>query len=637
MTEEATTKEQPTEQFEFRAEIQQLLHILVHSLYTEREIFLRELISNASDALNRFQFEMLTREAEDVVSPDAPLEIRITLDEDARTLTISDTGIGMTRAEVIENLGTIARSGAAAFLKALQERPSQASEIIGQFGVGFYSVFMVADRVEVVSRSYLPEAEAVRWVSSGGESYEIAPADKETRGTDVIVHLKEDAEEFAKAWRVKNIVKRHSDYVAFPIYVGDERVNQQTALWRQSPRDVQQEAYNEFYKQLTLSQEPPLATVHVSAEVPYDIHAILFVPSGRERGIMSLGQEQGLKLYSRKVLIQESTTDLLPNYLRFVDGVVDSEDLPLNISRETVQSNRVMVNMKRTLTGKMLKELERLAEEDPERYEQFWEEFGIFIKEGVATEWGAQDELAPLLRFHSSETEEEETWTSLRAYKERMGEEQEAIYYVLGEDLRSVRRSPHLDPFRARDIEVLFLVEPIDSFMLSNLHEFDGTPLKNVGDPDLDLPPLEEEEEEQREAAPQETFDKLVERARAVLGERVTDVRESQRLRDNPVRLAVTDETFNPTMDRVRRLLGEQEGQEYEVPKRALELNRRHPIVRNLAALAASDVDDPLLDIGIEQLYESALLQEGLHPNPADMVPRIQQLLEWAAERRAKS
>ncbi|MBA3532476.1 MAG: molecular chaperone HtpG [Ardenticatenales bacterium] len=633
---ESSQAPRDAQSYEFRAEIQQLLHILVHSLYTEQEIFLRELISNASDALNRFQFEMLTRQADEIVDPEAELAIRVTTDEEGRTLTISDSGIGLTREEMIENLGTIARSGAATFLRALQEKPAAASEIIGQFGVGFYAVFMVADRVEVISRSFRPDAEPVRWISTGGNEYEIAPAEKESRGTDIIVHLKEEAAEFARPWRAENIIKKHSNFVAFPVYLNDKQANERTALWRQTPRTVTEEEYQGFYKQLTMDFEPPLLHVHLSAEVPNDLHAILFIPPKRERGILRMGQEEGLKLYSRKVLIQERTKELLPAYFRFVEGVVDSEDLPLNISRETVQSNRIMAQLKRALTDKLHKELERLAEEKPESYEQFWEQFGPFLKEGIATDFGARTELASLLRFHSSALEDEGV-TSLKAAKERMAEGQEAIYYVLGEDLRSVRRSPHLDSFRARTMEVLFLVDPIDSFMISNLREFDGTPIRNVDDPEMELPPLPDEEERQVEAAPEETFHALLERAKAVLGERVTDVRESKRLTDSPVRLAVTDESFNPEMDRVRRMMREQ--QPYAVPKRALELNRSHPLIRNLATLAessqASGEVSPLLDAGIEQLYESALLLEGLHPNPAEMVPRIQQLLEWAAAPRS--
>lgn len=623
-----------TQSFQFRAEIQQLLHILIHSLYTDSEIFLRELVSNASDALNRLQFEMLTRQSDEVLDASAELAIRITTDEEARTLTVSDTGIGMTAEEMQQNLGTIAHSGAASFLKALQERPATGSQIIGQFGVGFYAVFMVAERVEVVSRSFQPGAAAARWVSTGGDSYEVSPADKESRGTEIIVHLSEEAAEFARPYRVENIVKKHSDFVAYPIYVNDKQANRRTALWRRAPREVEAQEYEAFHKQLTLDFEPPLAHLHVSAEVPYDLHALLFVPAHRERGILRMGREEGLKLYSRNVLIQESTKELLPAYFRFVDGVVDSEDLPLNVSRETVQSNRVMAQLQRTLASKLLKELERLAYEEPEKYATFWREWGAHVKEGIATDHAYRDELARLLRFHTTRTEGDEV-LALADYKNRMHAAQEAIFYVLGEELASTRRSPHLDPFRARNIEVLLLVDPLDSFMLGNLREFDETPLRNVDDPTLELPPLSEEAEQPGEAAPEEAFSRLLERARAVLGERVTEVRESARLRDSPVRLAATEPGGNHEMDRVRRFLRPEDA--YEVPKRVLELNRSHVIIRNLASLAAQSGEeqaDPFLDAGIEQLYESALLQEGLHPNPADMVPRIQQLLEWAAAAR---
>jgi HSP90 family molecular chaperone len=622
--------------FEFRAEIRQLLHILVHSLYTDREIFLRELISNASDALNRLQFEMLTRQEDEVVDPGAELAIHVSVDAEARTLTITDTGIGMTAEEVVENLGTIARSGAAAFLQALQEQPAAASEIIGQFGVGFYSVFMVADRVEVRSRSFSPHAEPVLWISSGGDTFELGPSDKENRGTEITVHLTEEAAEFAQSWRVESIIRKHSNFVAFPIYAGENQVNRQTALWRKSPREVEPEAYQEFYQQLTLDPEPPLTHIHIATEVPYDLQAILYVPARRDAGIFRLRQDRGLKLYSRKVLIQEYNKDLLPTYLTFVEGVVDSEDLPLNISRETVQSHRVMAQLKRALSSRMLKELERLAEKDEEKYRQFWNEFGIFLKEGVATEFGAQEELAPLLRFHSSTLGDDEQ-TSLRDYKERMAAGQEAIYYVLAEDLHSARRSPHLDPFLKRDLEVLMLVDPIDSFMLGNLREFDETPLRNAASPAVELPPVEGDEETPAEETPEEAWSRLLAHASKVLGERVADVREGRQLTGSPVRLVPTDDGREHEMDRVRRWM--RDAEPYQIPARVLELNRSHPLVRSLADLASAAGDDgeadALLDAGIEQLYESALLLEGLHPNPADMVPRIQQLLEWATRGRA--
>ncbi|HBY94203.1 MAG TPA: molecular chaperone HtpG [Chloroflexi bacterium] len=619
--------------FEFQAEIRQLLNILIHSLYTEREIFVRELISNASDALNRFQFEMLTRQAEEALDPEAELAIRITADEAARTLTISDTGVGMTQTELVENLGTIAHSGAATFLQALKERPQAGGEIIGQFGVGFYSVFMVADKVEVMSRSFRPTAEPARWVSTGGQTYEITPALKTTRGTDIIIHLKEDAAEFASPWRVEQIIKKHSDFVSYPIYAAERQVNRRTALWRKPPREVSDEEYIEFYKQLTLDFEEPLLHVHVAAEAPVDVHAILYVPARRERGFLRLHTDYGLKLYSRKVLIQEYNKDLLPNHLRFVEGVVDSEDLPLNISRESVQSNRAIEQLRRTLTGKLLKELQQLVEQAPERYSQFWREFGLFLKEGMAADPAARSELTPLLRFRSSKTEGDEL-ISLAGHKARMAEEQKAIYYLLADDLNTARRSPHLDAFRSRQFEVLFLTDPLDSFMLTGFREFEGIPLRNVDDPTLDLPPAPNEAATERaESAPPEELAALIERARAILGERVTDVREGAYLTSSPVRLAATEASQAREMQRVYRLLD----QPYEVPKGILELNRSHPLIRHLAHLAATRPNDELLSAAIEQLYDNALLLEGWHPNPAEMAPRIQQLLEIAAAARATS
>lgn len=620
-----------TQTFGFRAEIRQLLNILIHSLYTEREIFLRELISNASDALNRMQFEMLTREATEVLDPEADLAIRITGDEAARTLTISDTGIGMTREELIENLGTIAHSGAAAFLQALKERPQAGSEIIGQFGVGFYSVFMVAERVEVISRSFRPEAEAARWVSTGGESYEVTPAHKSARGTDIIVHLKEDAAEFCSSWRLEQIVKKHSDFVSYPIYIGEKQVNRRTALWRKPPREVSDDEYTDFYKQLTLDFEPPLLHLHVSSEAPVDVHSILYIPAKRERGFFRLREDYGLKLYSRKVLIQEHNKEILPNYLRFVDGVVDSEDLPLNVSRESVQSNRVFDQLRRTLSGKLIKELQQVAEKDPERYARFWHEFGVYLKEGVAGEPGARDELVPLLRFRSSKTEGDEL-ISLSDYKARMAADQKEIYYLLADDLSSARQSPHLDAFRARDLEVLLLTDPFDSFIPSSLREFEGLPLRNVDDPTLELSTLPEDAAAERpEPAPAEEFAALLDRARAILGDRVTDVREGTTLTSSPVRLVASEATPTREMQRVYRLLD----QPYEQPKGILEFNRTHPLIRHLAHLAATHPEDELLTAGVEQLHDSALLLEGWHPNPAEMVPRIQQLLEIAAAARA--
>jgi molecular chaperone HtpG len=626
---EAVQKESLT----FKAEVQQLLNILSRSLYTDRDIFLRELISNASDALHRLKFVMLTDR--DVFDSDAELAIHIETDEEANTLTVTDTGIGMTREEMIQELGTIAHSGAMAFLENLEEgqRPE---DIIGQFGVGFYAVFMVADEVRVTSRSYRPDAEAWTWISHGDSRYTIQPAEKASRGTTVEIQLAEDAEEFASPWRLKQIIKTHSNYVSFPIYVKEETeeseakeevVNAQTALWRQSPSQVEEEAYADFYRQLTFDFEEPLLHLHVVADVPVEVRSVLYVPGHRDRGMMQVRSDYGLRLYSRKILIEENNKDLLPEYLRFVEGVVDSADVPLNVARESVQSSRTINHIKRALRSRLIKALVELGEEEPEKYETFWEAFGAYIKEGVATDFAGRDDLLPLLRFQTTKSDGE--LISLATYVERMPEEQDAIYYILGDGVAAASNSPHLDAFRARDLEVLYLVDPLDAFMAQSLPDYEELPLKNVDDPDLELPELEEAPEESEEtAAPvsDEAIGQLIQQFRAVLGDRVTQVRESKVLKDSPCRLVSAENTPDRDLQRVRRLIE----QDYEIPAKILEINRTHPLIRNLTQMQVHHPDDPMLPLTIEQLFENLLLLEGLHPNPAQMVGRIQNLLEQA-------
>ena len=606
----------------FRAEVQQLLNILANSLYTDREIFLRELISNASDALHRIQFEMLTNR--DVLDPDAELAIHVDFDEGAGTLTVADTGIGMTRDELIENLGTIAHSGAAAFMQGLEEGKRPA-DIIGQFGVGFYAVFMVAEEVAVITRSYRPDAQGWRWTSRGGDSFALAPDEKESRGTTVEITLKEDAKEFASAWRLEQIIKKHSNYVSFPIYVQETVANQQTAPWRKSPQEVEEQEYEDFYRQLTLDFEKPLAHVHMIADVPVDIRAILYIPRKLDRGMLNLRTDYGLRLYSKKILIQEYNKDLLPEYLRFVDGVVDSEDIPLNISRETVQSNRAMRGIQRALTGRVIKTLCGMADETPEDYRAFWDEFGVFIKQGVATNPLDHGDLLPLLRFHSSKSGDE--LVSLADYVARMAEGQNAIYYILGNDLTSVAHSPHLDSFKARDLEVLYLIDPFDGFVMQAVKEYEEKPLQNVDDPNLELPEQEATEPEpEEEPVAQADLAQLIARFKTVLGDRVAEVRESKVLTGSPARLVSPEGTPSQELHRVQRLLG----QDVEIPPKILEINRRHPLIQNLSHLASIQASDAVTDAAIEQLFENLLLLEGLHPNPAQMVPRIQSLIEAA-------
>ncbi len=608
----------------FKAETRQLLDILIHSLYTEREIFLRELISNSSDALTRMSFEM--QKNRDILDPDAELAITIATDPQAGTLTITDTGIGMTAEELAENLGTIAHSGARAFVTAAQEGAKDLSDIIGQFGVGFYSAFMVAEWIRVISRSQLPETSAASWFCTGEDTFIVEPAQKIERGTSVLIKLKQDAKEFAQESRIREIVKKHSDFISFPIYIGEkkEQINRQTALWRQPPRKVEQKDYEDFYHQLTLDFTPPITHIHLSVDAPVQMYAILYIPSMLERNLFSVRKEEGVKLYSCNVLIQEYCKDVLPEYYRFIQGVVDTEDLPLNVSRETVQANKVMVNLKKLVTSKVTAALEKLAMDEPDNFSKFWEQFGRYVKEGVAIEQNEPESLYPLLRFHT--TVVPDRWSSLEDYIGRMKPGQKEIYYILGDDERSVVYSPHLDIIKKHGLEVLLLVEPIDPFMAMRLAKYKDYNLVNVSTSDLKLPPLEKEEEDVTESQP--SLDPLewmalIDKFKSQLGDKVVDVRMTDRLSGSPARLVDPEGAPNQEMQRMYRLLK----QDFQAPKKVLELNPRHPIVVQLNTLPSGN---ELAKMIIDQVYEDALLIEGLHPDPAGMIERIQKIIEAA-------
>jgi len=609
------------ESFSFKAETKQLLNILIHSLYKDREVFLRELLSNASDALHRIRFEMLTERQ--ALDPGAELCIRIKADKEKRLLTIQDTGVGMTRDEIIENLGTIAQSGACKFMEATQDKQADFAQVIGQFGVGFYSVFMVAEWVRVTSRSYKPRAKAVSWYATGEDNYQVEVREMTERGTKVEVKLKEDAAEFAEEFRLKEIVHKHSDYIGFPIYLGDgkEPVNKQTSLWRTPRKDVTGEQYKQFYQQTTLDFEEPLLHIHMITDVPVQLYALLYIPRKAERGIFSLRKDDGLKLYSRNILIDEYSKDLLPEYLRFIQGVVDSEDLPLNVSRETIQSSSLMAGLKKVLTNQVIKDLKALAKKKPDQYQEFWQEFGGYLKQGVAIAPAEAEPLYPLLRFKTTQHPDE--WSSLDDYTGRMKPDQNAIYYLVGDDPRSLLRSPHLDAFQAQGLEVLLLTEPMDSFMLMGLHKYKDLELKNVAQADLPETPQQEAKEER---IPDGEFKTLVERFKQALGERVTDVRASNRLTQSVARLVDPQDTPNPELQRVYKYLGK----EIDVPKKILELNPTHTILKSLLKFEAGS---DLQTLVIEQIYDSALLVEGLHPDPSSMVPRLQQIIEAALDR----
>lgn len=623
--------------YTFQAEIKQLLDILVHSLYSDREIFLRELISNASDALNRVQFEMLTNR--DVADPDAELYIEIKADEDAGTLTISDTGIGMTAEDMVNNLGVIARSGAKTFIEAMQGTPSNAEstggsalDIIGQFGVGFYSAFMVANKVRVVSRAYLPDAEAIAWESSGGDEFIIEPAERNTRGTDVILYLKDEDKEFLKAYKLKQIVRTHSDYIAFPIYVaGDEEpANKRTAIWRRPAGEVEDKEYTDFYKMLTMDFTDPLHRIVMRADVPLQFYALLYIPGTAEPSMFSPRKESGLKLYARKVLIQDYCKDLLPEWLGFVQGVVDSEDLPLNVSRETVQANRIMANLEKTITSKVLTELKRMASKKPEDYLRIYKLFGRHIKQGLVVDPTHRTDVEPLLFFNTTLDDNPEKFYSLDDYVGRMVENQDDIYYVMGDDFHSARRSPHLDAFRQRGVEVLYLTDPVDAVIPMGLTEYKGHKLRNVDEADIDLSGIGTVKEE--DSAPvktplaEDSFKTLQERFTAVLGSRVQDVRAGKNLVGSAARLVSDDAGAGRQMFRINRLLNK----DYELPVKILELNPRHPLIHNLNAQLSQGGDPALIEAVIEQVFETALLQDGIHPDPAAMATRITLLMQAA-------
>ncbi len=505
-----------------------------------------------------------------------------------------------------------------------KEGGKNVSEIIGQFGVGFYSAFMVAEWIRVTSRSYLPDTSAATWYCSGNDTFIVEPAQKIERGTVIEIKLKEDATEFAQENRLREVIKKHSDFINFPIYLGDkkEQVNKQTAIWRQMPRKVDKKDYEEFYHQLTLDFSPPLTHIHLSIDAPVQMYAILYVPAKSERNMFSIRKEEGLKLYSCNVLIQEYCKEVLPEYYRFIQGVVDTEDLPLNVSRETIQANRIMAILKSLITSKITGALEKLAEDDTEIYTKFWEEFGRYIKEGIAIEQTEPESLYPLLRFHTTSSTDQ--WSSLDDYMGRTKPDQKEIYYILGDDERSIVYSPHLDMLNKHGLEVLLLTDAIDPFMVVRLAKYKDHELVNVSSPDLKLPKLEKEPETEPVAAldPDEWIP-MIQRFKTQLGDKVTDVRMTDRLSGSPARLIDPEGSPNQEMQRVYRMLKE----DFQTPKKVLELNPQHPILLQLNSVPE---DAKLGHLIIEQIYEDALLIEGLHPDPAGMIERIQKIIEAA-------
>ncbi|AOE84739.1 molecular chaperone HtpG [Pseudomonas sp. TCU-HL1] len=616
----------------FQTEVKQLLHLMIHSLYSNKEIFLRELISNASDAADKLRFEALAKP--ELLEGGAELKIRVSFDKDARTVTLEDNGIGMSRDEVIAHLGTIAKSGTADFLKNLSGDQKKDSHLIGQFGVGFYSAFIVADKVDVFTRrAGLPAAEGVHWASKGEGDFDVATIEKAERGTRIVLHLKSDEAEFADGWRLRNVIKKYSDHIALPIELPKEQhgedapaepewetVNRASALWTRPRTEVKDEEYQEFYKHVAHDFENPLTWSHNKVEGKLEYNSLLYVPARAPFDLYHRESPRGLKLYVQRVFIMDQADQFLPLYLRFIKGVVDSNDLSLNVSREILQSGPVIDSMKSALTKRVLDMLEKLAKNEPEQYKGFWSNFGQVLKEGPAEDFANKEKIAGLLRFASTQGDSGEQSVSLAEYIGRMKEGQDKIYYLTGESYSQVRNSPHLEVFRKKGIEVLLLTDRIDEWLMSYLSDFDGKGFVDVARGDLDLGKLDSEEDKKAQEEVAKSKEGLIERLKKALDEQVSEVRVSHRLTDSPAILAIGEQDLGLQM---RQIL-EASGQKVPDSKPIFEINPAHPLIEKLDGEQDEDRFGELSHI----LFDQAALAAGDSlKDPAAYVRRLNKLL----------
>jgi len=630
-----------TETHRFEAEVSQVLRLVINSLYSNKEIFLRELISNASDALDKLKYRGLTEHA---LAKD-PLEIRVYADEEAGTLTIEDTGVGMTHDELVKNLGTVAHSGSKAFIEALAEGRGDV-QLIGQFGVGFYSAYLVADRVEVLTRAAGTDS-GWRWLSDASDSFTVEPAERPTHGTAVVLHLKDDQREYLSSWKLRQLVTRYSDYISYPINVrvekfepgeeGEEptrelafeQVNRGVALWQRQRSDITAEEYEEFYKHLTHDWDPPLAHSHFKVEGRQMFTGVLFVPKKPPFDLYSHEHQHGVRLHVKRVFIMDECKELLPPFLRFLRGVVDSDDLPLNVSRELLQDSATVRFIKKQLTKRVFDMLDELAKDRAEDYVSFWQGYGAVMKEGLHTNPENRDRLQPLLRYRSTATGDEGL-TSLAEYKERMPEDQKAIYYVIAESERAARTSPHLEALTKKGYEVLFMTDPIDEWAVRGLGSFDDLPLEDAMGATFEL---DEETKEEREAA-QTRVAPLIERVKEVLGDRVQDVRLSERLTSSPACLVVPEGGHHAHVERLMR----QTQPGYVGGKRIFEINGDHPVVADLNRVHGGDPESTRVAEWIEILYTQALISEGSRlDDPSRFVEQVTRLLASVAHDAAAS
>ena len=627
---------------EFRAEVRKVLQILTNSLYTNKEIFLRELISNASDALDKLRFRQ--NSGETPVEPDLPMEIRIRLDKDNKQLTIADTGIGMTEQELGDNLGIIARSGSEDFLAELAKhaadaekgegKPADASQIIGHFGVGFYSVFMIASKVEVYSRPAFGEGSVHVWESDGLGTYTVSASDaaEPVRGTKIVIHLKDDALEYAEKYRVEGVIRKHSGFIPFPVFVDDEKVNTQPALWREPKSQITDDQYKEFYKSFTYDSKDPLDWLHISVDLPVQFQALLYIPD--EKQDMRLREEEywGLDLYSNRVLIQHKNKDLIPIHMGFFKGIVDTEDLPLNISRETLQENRVLRKINQTIVKQTLTHLEKMAADDPEKYKKFWDNHGTFLKFGLQQDFMNRDRLLALLRFNSSASENNEENTSLDDYMKRGLEGQKTIWFVTAPNREAAKINPYMDRFRKKGIEVLFFYEALDEFVMDGQGKYKEWEIKSIEKAeDKELEAFADKEDDKPKAAPlseedEKSFSDLLAKMKEVLDGKVKDVIVSSKLADSPAVLS-SEDGMTSAMDKFMRHMGK----DNTIPVKTLEVNREHPLLRSMLRIYKADANDAILGNLINGLFDSAQLMDGFIRDPQELSSRNSKLLEQSA------
>ena len=624
------TEQANKETLKFESEVSQILHLMIHSLYSNKEIFLRELISNASDACDKFRFESLSNA--DMVVDDAELKIQIEYDQDAKTITVRDNGIGMTREEVINNIGTIAKSGTKEFLQSLTGDQAKDSNLIGQFGVGFYSAFIVSKKVELITRSAnVGNEQGVRWESEGTGEYVIEEVERNKRGTEVVLHLKDEEEELLSGWRLRSIVTKYSDHVPLPIEMREENdkgeptakweiVNKASALWTRPKSEISEEEYKEFYKHVGHDFEDPLAWTHNRVEGKTEYISLLYIPSKAPFDLYEPNQTHGLKLYVQRVFIMEDAEKLLPRYLRFARGVVDSSDLPLNVSREILQSNKVIDSIRSGSVKKILGMLEQMTKNEPDKYQSFWQEFGKVLKEGPGEDFANREQIAKLLRFASTHNDQEDQDVSLSDYIGRMKEGQDTIYYITADNFNAAKNSPHLEIFRKKDIEVLLMYDRVDEWLMGSLAEFEEKKFVSVAKGELDLDKLADESEKEQQKEVEKEAKNIIDKIKQGLGERVEDVRVSHRLTNSPACIVLNEHEMALYMQHLLK----QAGQQLPDTKPVLEINPTHPILVKMK----DESDHEQLNEWSLLLFEQAILAEGGQlENPADFVSRLNKLM----------